>query len=360
MKRLTSLTALLLVTCTPMYRGDDTRRQLLRSWGDSYIMPTYRELVTRTATLATVSTAFCSTAHGNTLDDVRRAWSDARRTWKHGETLAFGPTKQEPLRFGPKLDFWPARPETVEDLLYRTTPLTEALFDTAGAAAKGFPAIEYLLWEPGVDVARQFIAGDRRCAYLIGATTDLAKTAKGLHDAWDPSGGNYLGQLVDAGRSSTAFMSLHDGLGEVVNRMGFTVENMRGDKLSKPLGLTSGGTAQPKLSESQFSGRGVDDLRDALDGVERIYFGDEANDFIGLDDLLKQYGKDSSAAFTRELAASRAALDAIDVPLTRAVTEKPERVQAAIDALSGLQRLIQVDIINAAGLTLGFNDNDGD
>jgi hypothetical protein len=31
-----------------------------------------------------------------------------------------------------------------------------------------------------------------------------------------------------------------------------------------------------------------------------------------------------------------------------------------IDRLAGLQRFIQVDIINALSLTVSFNDNDGD
>jgi predicted lipoprotein len=62
----------------------------------------------------------------------------------------------------------------------------------------------------------------------------------------------------------------------------------------------------------------------------------------------------------RRLIAVFDAIDAIGAPLGRAVVSEPESVEAAIDSLGALQRLLQVDIANALSLTVGFNDNDGD
>jgi predicted lipoprotein len=42
------------------------------------------------------------------------------------------------------------------------------------------------------------------------------------------------------------------------------------------------------------------------------------------------------------------------------VTTEPERVREASARLADLQRLIQVELISALGLSLNFNDNDGD
>jgi hypothetical protein len=62
----------------------------------------------------------------------------------------------------------------------------------------------------------------------------------------------------------------------------------------------------------------------------------------------------------REVDASLAALDAIPEPLTEAIVSSRPAVQKAIDQLGALQRAVQVDVINALSLSVGFNDNDGD
>ena len=48
------------------------------------------------------------------------------------------------------------------------------------------------------------------------------------------------------------------------------------------------------------------------------------------------------------------------ISLTEAVLSSPDAVVQASEQLNELQSLIQVDIIGALGLTLNFNDNDGD
>ena len=75
---------------------------------------------------------------------------------------------------------------------------------------------------------------------------NLARKVTELRDAWSPEGGDYLAELTGAGRTSSDFDSLPAALGEVVNRMGYTLENIHVDKLGRPAGVTTGaGAAQP-------------------------------------------------------------------------------------------------------------------
>jgi predicted lipoprotein len=60
-----------------------------------------------------------------------------------------------------------------------------------------------------------------------------------------------------------------------------------------------------------------------------------------------------------ELTKSHESLEEIG-DLRSAIEERPEDVDTAIDALEALQRLVQVDLINALALSVRFNDNDGD
>jgi uncharacterized protein len=339
---------------------EDSRRQLLTSWGQRFLLASYRDFEARSVELEARSNALCSAPSVEALEAARAAWWAARAPWKQSEVFAFGPYSDEPQRFGPKIDFWPARPDTVEEVLASTDPLTPETAAGMGAAGKGMPAIEYLLYQPGIDVVTAFSPGSRRCEYLLAITADLVVKAGELTAAWDPTQGNFLGELTQAGKSSARFKSLHDALGEVVNRMGYTLENIRGDKLGRPLGTTSGGAPQPDKVESPFSGRSLEDIRDNVRGIERLYFGEPARDEAGLEGYLVKRGKTFAKLMRAQLDATFAALDAVPEPLTEAIATSRDSVQAAIDQLGVLQRAIQVDVINALSLSVGFNDNDGD
>lgn len=329
------------------------RRRLLESWSATIALPAHRDFEARAQALEAAGAALCAGPDAERLDAARAAWWAARAPWKRTEVFAFGPYREEPLRIAPKVDFWPMRPAAVEAMLSGDAPVDAAAVATQGAATKGFPAIEYLLWQTD-DPAR--FAG-RRCAYLAGLTADLIARATQLRAAWDPAEGDYAGALARSGGGDGAFDTLQMAFAEVVNRMGYTLENIRFEKLGKPVGL-DGGSPDASVVESPLSGRSLDDIRDNLGGIAALYHGGEGG--IGLTDYLAFRGHAFDADFDRHLQTAYAALDAIEGPLATAVIERPAPVRAAIEALADLQIFIQVDIANALSVTLSFNDADGD
>lgn len=343
---------------------EDIRGPLLRQLGESVFVPTYAELEGAAELLALRAAALCEEPSEELLAEAQAAWWEARAPWKRNEVLAFGPHTDPPLRFGPKLDFWPARVDTIEAVLTGDTPLSAEAVAAFGASERGFPVLEYLLYQSDVDLLGAFSPGGRRCQYLTALSEDLATQAAGLRRAWDPAEGDYLAQLADAGRiPGGEFESVEAALGEVVNRLVFTIENVRGDKLGVPLGNRSGGEAQPDSAESRFSGRSLEDARDNVRGVAAVCFSGNAaeGEPQNLASYLERIRRSDLVPPLREsLDSSLAALDAVPEPLTLAVLDDPEAVAAASETLAELQRLIQVDIINAMGLTLTFNDSDGD
>ncbi|MEM6962745.1 MAG: imelysin family protein, partial [Myxococcota bacterium] len=350
----------------------DSRQELLQYWGTQVVLPGYQEFETQAAALQTAAEGFCAEPSSARLDGLHAAWIAARQPWKEMEVFAFGPYLNEPLRLGPKVDFWPVRVGDIEDVLEDTDEINAAVL---GASRKGFAVIEYLIFAetsgsgldllvskadaPKADAPKEDrAAAERACQYLVSLASDLSLQATRMHEAWDPDGGNYLAELTEAGSSSsTAFPSLQRALSEVVNRMSFTVENIRLDKLGGPLGVTTGGSPQPDRAESQFSGRSLDDIRDNLRGVERLYFGEiestESPDLTGdagvsgnsgsteafqtalsLERYALDKGHSFSAPIRKALQASLTALDSIEMPLTSAVTEQPERVSEAMGHLA--------------------------
>jgi predicted lipoprotein len=357
-----ALAALSLVSGLPGCASEgagDTRRELLESWSTGLIVPLYAQFEERSQALASSVDALCSAPTDASLDAARTAWFDAREPFKRAEVFAFGPYSRPEFRIGPKIDSWPARPEEVEEWIASAEPVDPATLATLGVWHKGLPVIEYFLFSPVASGMPQ-LAEPRRCEYLRSTAAELVSRAREIHLAWAPEGGNFAGQLSGAGRTSTAWRTLRDAFSEVVNRMGFTLENVRRDKLGRPLGEMTGGTPDPNVAESRFSGRSLRDIQDNLAGIERLYFGDPSLSLPGLASYVSERGQNFDDRFQSGVSAARAALDAVDMPLTDAVTAEPDRVRDASTKLGELQTLIQVELISALGLSLNFNDSDGD
>jgi predicted lipoprotein len=354
----TLVAALVLVGCSqPAATQEDTRRVLLQKLGEQIFLPQYVEFEQRAADVRATADALCESPSEETLGAARDAWWAARAPWKRNETVAFGPYAT-PDSYGAAIDFWPCRQESVDTVLAGTDAIEPALL---GAAAKGLPAMEYLLWDPERDLVADSEPGSRRCEYLAAVGKDLADDATAIRAAWDPAEGDFLGELVEAGRGSKKYKSIEMSLGAVVNQMLTDLEAARDDKLGKPLGNTTEGMPLVEEVESRFSARSLEDLRDSLRGVEAVCFGANVEGAQSLASYLEGIGRDDIVPELRDaLDASYAAIDAIPEPLTVSVVESPELVQGAIDSIKVVQVLISADVINAMGLMLTFTDADND
>ena len=92
---------------------DDYRVSLLQSIGNDILITTLDDFRSRSEALHQQTQDDCST---QSLVTLRQRWWEAREPWKQMEMLKFGPYKEEPLRLGPNIDFWPVRPDTVDEI----------------------------------------------------------------------------------------------------------------------------------------------------------------------------------------------------------------------------------------------------
>jgi predicted lipoprotein len=360
-RALLTLAWLALTSCGPVSAPEtDARRLLMKGLGEEVWIPNYVEFEERLDDLTGAIKSLCKRPDVDSLTSAQLAWSASRAPWKRNELLGFGPTVDLPLRAGPNIDFWPARTATIDAVIEEETDLSAKVLSERGTAERGLPVMEYLLFTGDGEPEDLFVRSGRRCEYLLALSEDTKAQATALREAWDPEHGDYLSNLVGAGRAGKDFDSIEAALGEVVSRLAFIIENVRGDKLANVLGTRSGGTPQPDSAESRFSGRGLEDMRDNLAGVEQVFFGVKRNG-QSLARYLDSIGhKELRSKLKDALEQSYSALGAIPSPLGQAVIDDPASVQGAIDTLAELQTLIQSDTINALGVTLTFNDADGD
>ncbi|MCA9645570.1 MAG: hypothetical protein KC492_32995, partial [Myxococcales bacterium] len=214
---------------------------------------------------------------------------------------------------------------------------------------------------PGVVLAD--FAG-RRGDYLKALAGELVRVAEQLLDAWRAG---FAVEISEAGLDHVElFPTLPAALGAMVQKAAVLVEMIRGDKLGKPLGDAAGGVAQPDKCESQYSGDGMQDILHNLDGVSGLLFGqpsDEATarpEVLGLSTYLTRLKPELAGRVRATFDAAVAACLNVEQPLTHAIEHAPSGVRSAADALGDLQRVIEVDVLGALSVSVGFSGNDGD
>lgn len=296
------------------------------------------------------------------LRTVRADYAKARDGWKACDAFAFGPYRDAPYRYGPKLDSYPV---SAKDLgLFLTQEVaTPALVAEQGTGKRGLPVVELLLFERrSVDAdLESFLddGGEKRCAYLTSLTEDAQTLAESMVAAWHDG---YADAVKTAGRGSEVFPLAHDALSELVNRMVYAVENLREGKLRRPAGL-GGDEPLPELFESHYSGRSARDAEAMLVGLQRLYLGEftpgTTQDGFGMRDALLARGSDADRAVRAALDHAEKTLAGLD-SFEAALESGPAALSTLHDQLKVLQLALGVDVAGALGVTVTFNDTDGD
>jgi predicted lipoprotein len=299
----------------------------------------------------------CTSPDASRLDAAQDAWMQLRAPWKRLLALPLGPTVDD--GFDTAIDFWPARPTSIDGGI-ATGITSQAELDALGVASKGMPAIEYLLWDPvggdaAVLAALSGAEGPARCAYVELLAADVALRLDELAHLWLDGFGAQL-QLTVAG---DMYPTLATAIDALVNAMIAGLHDVDDMKLGKPLGLTSGAGPDPELVESRFSDRSLADARDALTGFETAYLGADA-DHVGLTVLVTQKSPAIDTEVRTAIATAKQALAAVPEPLRESLISDGDAVADAQAAVKQLRILMTADVASLLGVTVSLSDNDGD
>ena len=184
-----ALAALLLLAAPALAETDHAaiaRRALEQS-----ILPGFERLAHTTGVLAAEADAACSGAGPIETGPLVEAYNGAFDAWIAVEHLRFGPAQEDNAGFA--LAFWPdtkgSTPRTLEAMVAGEDPVVDdpAAFAGVSVAARGFFALDYLLFDPA---AAPIEAGSYRCRLLMAITRDAAATAARMLARWrDPWAG---------------------------------------------------------------------------------------------------------------------------------------------------------------------------
>lgn len=339
--------------------SDEDIRALLTAMTDKVIVPTYQALEAHTQTLATASQAFCTKPDLANFNSVKAAWSAALSTWQQTDAFTIGPALDEQFDFN--FYFRPIKKNLVNTVLKSTEPITPEILKKNGVGVQGFAALEYLLFERGqseADVLNRF-THSKRCEYLVAASTLLHTHSTTLLHTWTP---HFSDAMKEVGKGSTEFVTAPEAFNLVMNRVYQAAENAK-LKLQPALGqpaFQAGLDPQreqvkPYQLEAWRSGHTLANTKATLLGVEQMLVAG------GVLEWLKQQDK---ALLAGEFESLFQRIKAIEFPSSDLFAQLEARDFKAADALFNeaqmLTRYYKQRLASTLGVSLGFNENDGD
>jgi uncharacterized protein len=333
---------------------------------EGVISPGYEALAESVGGLSQASQALCAGPDAQGLAAAQATWSVARARWKEADAFYFGPAKVARARVS--FDWTTLSPEKVEALIAGDGLLTAEALAQAPADAGGLLAVEYLLFDgdraEGEALAafvRDSAGGGRRCGYLLGVVGALDAQAAAIVTAWSPTREDFGAELTSAGKGSVAYATAREAVSEVVNSLIFTVEDAANLYLGVALRLDGAATLDPTTLPSYRSGGSLEDVAAALRGAYAVYIGGwQGRGGEGVSAWVVDRAPDVDARILLRFAQAQEAVAALSGPLSEVVVKNPAGVQAAFDAIKALQTALEADLSPLLGVSLTFNDNDGD
>lgn len=359
---------------------------LLASIGERVTLPTYRALATEAAALEDATRAYGESGSAEDLEAARQAWRRAIAVAQRAELMQVGPAGMRTadviggLGLRNAIYGWPAFNRCRIDVVTQSGEYEDlGALAMEGFFMRGLGAIEYLLFHPGadhdclpgatytVDDAAWTALGEngvraRRADHAHALAQLVENAANELLTAWEPSGGDFAGQLARAGRSGSPYASTQAALDAMFSAMFYLDRQIKDDKLEAFVGACASAGC-PELLESRFAHRSREHLLENLRGFQMLFLGGPPDvDAIGFDDLLLTVGAAELEADLRF--AIQAAITEVEALPSVDPTNLAEQVDAYAslhEAVARIDDLFKVELKTALALELPMGapeDND--
>jgi predicted lipoprotein len=175
---------------------------------------------------------------------------------------------------------------------------------------------------------------------LVALIEDFVAESEKLVDAWDPSAGDYVSELANAGQGSTVYRTKTAALKELVNGIIGIAEEVADEKISVPFD-----SQDIFLVESRFSKTSLETFTDNIIGVQEIYLGKGGG--MGLTTFVaaKDPGADKEVREAIENAIQ--AIQSIPSPFEDAMFDPADSdvIEEAIGAVEDLHEALEDEVL---------------
>lgn len=342
---------ILLAGCTA---GQFDRKQMVSGITNDVILANHKTFAATTADLQAAAEAFQTAPSDDHLTALREAWQAASVAWMGCAPFEFDLVKDALIHN--RIDNRPPRFTFIEEKIASNDPISADVLLDVGSSSQGLSAIEYLIFTDGLT------DDPRRIDYLVSAADLLAQNGEALLTIWSADGQNYAQQFIDGDLDGG---NIQGSMNMLFNQVLEQIEMITWNRLGKPMGKRSGGHPRPDLVEAPLSRSSLSRIQATVEVLHQVYNGGNTTEPAGfasyLDSLDADYnGEPLSQVIEAQFIATQQSLAAIESPLGEAIEADADTVEAAYQELRTLITLLKVDAANQMGVTLTFNDNDGD
>jgi len=225
-------------------------------------------------------------------------------------------------------------------------------FANASVAVQGLPVLERILY--GEDKGQQLLAGDkaeRRRAIVVAIARNLHAIAADAQGIW-------AANTKDPAKAANIFAANPgEGIAQAYTNLLTITQIVAEQKLGAPLGGADPASAKPKAAEQWRSGRSLRNIQLNLETAKNSVLAPG-----GFSDLLPAGQAALKADLAKAFDDAIAAIKPITVDLATAVTDRDHRkpVTGLLVKINHLRDLLRQQMPPAIGVTLGFNELDGD
>lgn len=306
---------------------------------EGQILPAMSEFADETRDLSAVAAASCEAGA------IRPAYDAAFDAWLQIGHLRIGPSETAAL----SIAFWPDRraatPRSLSQMIADRDPIaaTAEGYAQASIAARGFFALEALLFDPALAAGGDEAATAYRCGLIATVAADLAAQADTLAQDWQD---DFAKVLTSGGQPGNAvYLTPAEATQAVYTQLMAGLEFTADQRLARP--LDSFDQPHPRRAEAWRLARSLPNIRASLAAQRALA--------VALSDAPLPA---TEAAFDAAFAAADQVVDPgfqdiADAQAWFRLDVLRQRVQAVRDAM-------QAELGAALGVSAGFNSADGD
>lgn len=335
---------------------DITRKQVTTQWASEFDW-LLDQLEKNIIQLDTHFKRFESSRDEEQLEAVQHAWGKVAASLQQANFFNVGKIK---MRYGIlSVDYWPVNNLKIDEVLKSDLPVDSAFMASAGNSIKGIWALESLLFDPQLETAGEVAlfknkTGKQRLDFARAQIEFLKSRCMALENLW----GDFRG-----GFAANSGTGVNEPFAMMINQMNSQLEAIKNEHLAKPMGLELGGEAAPQLAQGFQSESGFEVIRARMIMFQKLVDDGNSNspDLTGLLRSSKmENSRELSENIPVHISKALTAIDAIKIPLSKAVIEQPSEVQTIYENIQQLVVLLKADVASHLSITITFNDMDGD
>ena len=335
---------------------------MLTNMANNYIVPAYSTYKFETESLKDLASTFVTTPTIQNLENLRSQWQIGLLTWQDIAFLEFGPAEGISLRG--QTNVYPRDTTLINDNIAVGTFNLQL---PTNFPAKGFQALDFLLYRPGYsDQALVNFYSNNSGArdYLLAVATELLDNANYVLTQWQSS---YSTSFINNNESNSQGSSVSN----ILNSLSLHYESfVRKGKIGLPAGAFNGFSQapMPDHTEAFYLGSSLPFAVREMQAISKYINGysyEENTNGEGLDDYLiylsAQYnGENLSAFIENQINTIISNLNGLNDPLSNEVLVNSQEVADVYQSMQMLVPSIKVEMTSALGVLITYQDSDGD